>query len=143
MKFAYINGTEVHHIAGNGITFYGTEGKLYVNRGQFRLWIGSEQKADSMAQLDSVVAQYLAGDAKHVYRSNDHMSDWLQCIRDRKESVADVEIGARTVTVCHLVNLAYYHGQRMKWDPKAEKFVGGTSNPQWLDATYRSPWKLG
>jgi predicted dehydrogenase len=143
VRLVYANGTEVTHISGNGITFYGTEGKLYVNRGQFKLWVGADQKCESTAQLDAVIAQYLAGDSKHVYRSDDHKKDWLQAIRTRKPPIADVEVGARTVTVCHLVNLAYYHGQRMKWDPATEKFAGGTGDVKWLDVEHRSPWKLG
>ena len=79
---------------------------------------------------------------KRVYRSDDHKGDWLQCVHERKESVADVEIGARTVSVCHLVNLAYRYGKRMLWNPQTESFTGGTGDPRWLDVAYRSPWKL-
>ncbi len=142
VKLLYANGTEVTHIPGNGITFYGTDGKLYVNRGKFELWIGSEKKADSTAKLDAVIAEYLGGKAERVYTSIDHHRNWLECIRSRKPPVAEAEIGARSVTVCHLVNLAYYHGQHMNWDPKAETFAGGAGDPKWLDVAYRSPWKL-
>jgi len=143
VRFLYANGTEVIHKNGNGITFHGSAGKLYVNRKEFELEIGSEQKADSPASLDAVTAEYLGGKAKHVYTSHDHKGDWIQCIRSRKRPIADVEIGARTVSLCHLVNLAYYHGQHLKWNPRREKFSGGTGNVKWLDASYRDPWKLG
>ena len=59
-----------------------------------------------------------------------------------RAAIHDVEIGARTVSVCHLVNLAYYHGQHLKWNPSREKFTGGTGNAKWLDVSYRDPWKL-
>jgi predicted dehydrogenase len=142
VKFVYEDGVEVHHISGNGITFYGTEGKLYVNRGKFNLWIGSDLKADSVGQLDKVTAQFLSGDVRRAYRSDDHFADWLQCVRSRREPVADIEIGARTVTVCHLVNLAYYHRQPLRWDPRAENFADGKGDVRWLDVNYRGPWKL-
>jgi hypothetical protein len=129
-------------MAGNGITFYGSEGKLYVNRGQFKFWLGAEQKADTPGKFEAIASQFLGANAKRVYRSDDHKADWIQCIRSRKGPVADVEIGARTVTVCHLVNLAYLHRQSLKWDPKHEKFLKGAGDPKWLDRTYRSPWKL-
>src|SRR4029434_2936323 len=45
VRFKYANGTLVNHQSGNGITFFGTSGKLYVNRGKFELWIGGGQKA--------------------------------------------------------------------------------------------------
>lgn len=142
VRYRYANGVEVTHKSGNGIWFYGADGKIYVNRGKFELWIGDQQKADSMAKLDAVMAEYLPSAGVQLYRSEDHKADWLASIRSRKPPIADVAIGAHTVTVCHLVNLAYYHGQKLKWDPSKNKFTGGTGNPAWLDVSYRSPWKL-
>ncbi len=149
VRYLYANGTEVLHapkehdpLAGDGVWFYGTEGKINVNRGKFQFWLGSEQKADSQAKCDAIAAEYLSGDAKRLYSSNDHKQDWLNCIRSRKEPICDVDTGAHTVIVCHLVNLAYYHGQRMKWDPENFQFIDGTGDKAWLDVTYRDPWKL-
>jgi predicted dehydrogenase len=162
VHYTYANGVEVRHVAeidepvpakggessptmkktGNGVWFHGTDGKLYVNRGKFALWIGSQQKAESTAQLDTVAQEYLSGNLVRLYNSNDHRADWLACIRNRKRPICDVEIGAHTVNVCHLVNLAYYHGQKLKWNPRSERFVGGAGKNEWLDVSYRSPWKL-
>lgn len=78
-----------------------------------------------------------------MHESNNHLGDRVQCIRSRKRPIWDVEIGARTVTVCHLVNLSYHHNNaHLKWDPAEEKFVDGTGDAAWLDAPYRGPWKL-
>ena len=148
-RYTYANGTEVLHSptdhdpkAGDGIWFYGAEGKINVNRGKFQFWLGSEQKADSQAQCEAIATEFLAGDAKRLYKSNDHQGDWLSCVRSRGKPICDVETGAHTVIVCHLVNLAYYHGQKMKWDPKKFQFVDGTGDKAWLDVIYRDPWKL-
>ena len=149
VRYVYANGVEVRHspkdhdpAAGDGVWFYGSEGKIHVNRGKFDMWIGSEQKADSPAKCDAIAAEYLTGESKRLYKSNDHGGDWLSSIRSRKKPICDVEVGAHTVIVCHLVNLAYYHGQKMNWDPKAFKFTGGTGDKSWLDVTYRGGWKL-
>jgi hypothetical protein len=48
----------------------------------------------------------------------------------------------RAAAVCNLVNLAYYHGQTIKWDPKKENFADNTGKPEWLGREYRAPWKL-
>jgi hypothetical protein len=85
-------------------------------------------------------AELLPANPVRLYKSTDHSGDWLNSIRTRKPPICDVEIGARTVTVCHLVNLCYYHGQPLKWDPKTEKFVDGTGKPEWLTREYRQPW---
>jgi hypothetical protein len=55
---------------------------------------------------------------------------------------ADVEIGARSVTVCHLGNLAYWNHRPLHWDPQHWQFVGDAEANQWLDREHRDPWKL-
>jgi predicted dehydrogenase len=142
VRYKYDNGVEVVHGDGPGVAFFGSEGKIEVNRGQFRFWLGKEQKAESPGQCDAIAKEFLPDGATRLYKSNDHGGDWLSCIRTRQKPICDVSIGAHTVIVCHLVNLAYYHGQKMQWDPKAIKFLGGTGDPKWLDDTYRGDWKL-
>jgi hypothetical protein len=53
-----------------------------------------------------------------------------------------VEIGCRSVSVCHLGNLAYWNHRRLKWDPKAEQFIGDKEANTWLDREKRAPWKV-
>jgi hypothetical protein len=70
-----------------------------------------------------------------------------------------VEVGARSVTVCHLGNLAYWHRQTLDWDPLAWQFKnnmgtyrktapvpGGQfitdDRPIPLDRERRDPWKV-
>lgn len=142
VRLVYPGGIDVVHTEGNGVWFHGTGGKIYVNRGKFEFWMGEEQKAKTTQEIDAIVAQYLLKNATRLYLSNDHRADWLSCIRSRQRPICDVEIGARTVTVCHLVNLAYYHGQHMKWDPIRQQFAGGTGQRKWLDVSYRGQWKL-
>jgi predicted dehydrogenase len=142
VRYLYANGVEVVHHNGNGVWFYGSEGRINVNRGKFELWLGAEQKAKSANECDAVATQYLAHAKIRLYKSDDHRADWLACIRSRQKPICDVEVGARTVSVCHLVNLAYYHGQHLKWDPKKEKFVGGTGNKAWLQVPHRDPWRV-
>ena len=79
-----------------------------------------------------------------LYESSNHIGDWLRCIYLRTRPICDVEVGARSVTVCQLVNLAYHHRQRFTWDPVRETFGFGTGNPAWLKIPfpYRAPWRL-
>jgi len=142
VRLKYAGGIEVLHDTGNGVRFIGTGGRILVNRGRFELTVGDTKKADSTKQLDEVIKEYLIDAKVRLYKSDDHKGDFLASIRSRKPPICDVEIGARTVTVCHLVNLAYFHRQRMKWDPAKEKFVGGAGDKKWLEVSYRDPWKL-
>ena len=142
VRYVYANGTEVIHKDGNGIWFYGSEGKIDVNRGKFEMYLGDTRKADTPGDCEALIKEYLQEGSMRLYNSGDHKTDFLACIKSRKPPICDVEIGARTVTVCHLVNLAYYHGEHMKWDPKKNQFAGGTGKKEWLDVFQRDQWKV-
>jgi predicted dehydrogenase len=130
VRYIYENGIEMTHGGPSGITFTGTDGTLRVDRGHLS------------ASSDDAIKEPLGKDEVHLYESPGHHRDWLNCIRDRKRPVADVEIGARSATVCHLGNLAYWHGRTLKWDPKIWTFVGDDEANTWLDYERRDPWQL-
>jgi predicted dehydrogenase len=143
VRLVYQNGVEMVHAEGNGVTFYGKDGKVNVNRGQFKFWLGDKLIADNRNQCKQIEQEYLADAKVRLYRSSDHKKDFLDCMRTRTRPNADVEIGARTVTVCHLVNLAYYHNQPMHWNPFREQFMNGKGDKSWLDVEHRAPYTFG
>jgi predicted dehydrogenase len=143
VRLVYQNGVEMVHAEGNGVTFYGKDGKVNVNRGQFKFWLGDKLIADNRNQCKQIEQEYLADAKVRLYRSSDHKKDFLDCMRTRTRPNADVEIGARTVTVCHLVNLAYYHNQHMHWNPFREQFMNGKGDKSWLDVEHRAPYTFG
>jgi len=138
-RFKYADGVEVLHKSAGGVWFFGSGGKVFVDRGKFELWLGDEKKELSPPEAES---QYLADAKIKLYKSSDHKSDWLSAVKSRGKPICDVEVGARTVTVCHLVNLAYYHRERIKWDPKQNQFADATGRKDWLDVPHRDPWKV-
>jgi predicted dehydrogenase len=150
-KLKYANGVEVTHIVDNGVTFFGSEGEVYVNRGKFKLTLKGVEKAKFVAkedkpslaeQLDKVEKEYLAEAKVKLYASTDHKQDFLDAIKKRSRPICDVEIGARSVIACHLTNLAYYHGKKFQWDPKKNEFAGGEGDAKWLTREYRGSWKV-
>ena len=70
------------------------------------------------------------------------MRNWMECVRSRSKPICDVEIGARSVTVCHLGNIAYWERKPLKWDPKAWAFKEGGGDPKWLDRERREGFAL-
>ncbi|MEI9898358.1 MAG: Gfo/Idh/MocA family oxidoreductase [Chthoniobacter sp.] len=152
VKLRYANDVEVTHIKENGVTFFGSDGEVYVNRGKIRVQVKGAEKAKFItkeeqpplaAQLDALEKEFLADAKVKLYASTDHKADFLEAIKTRKRPITDVEIGARSVTGCHLINLAYYHGQKIQWDPAKNHFAGGTGDPAWLTREYRGAWKVG
>ncbi len=130
LRYLYANGVEMIHGDSGGILFVGTDGKILVNRGKFE----ATPKALGDEPLDDK--------AVRLYKSNNHGKDFLDCVRNRKKPICDVEIGCRSVTVCHLGNLAYWNHRHLKWDPAKERFIGDEEANQWLDRPKREPWKI-
>jgi predicted dehydrogenase len=133
LAFKYANGVTMYHGGlqgyGFGVVFVGEKGKICVDRGRFK------------AEPESLAEGYKANALPiKLYKSNNHLVDFLQCVRSRQRPICDVEVGARTVTVCHLANLAYWNKRSFKWDPKTERFVGDAQANTWLDYQRRTPW---
>ena len=141
-RWRYANGAEVTHQQGNGVTFYGDKGKLYVNRGKFQLWLGDTLKSDVMDDYSPLLKELLPANAVRLYRSTNHLTDWVKAMQSRKLPVCDVETGHRSATICNLANAAYFSGKGFKWNPQTEQFAEGTGDPSWLTREYRTPWKL-
>jgi hypothetical protein len=77
-----------------------------------------------------------------LWQARWHMQDWLDCIRTRKPPVADVEIGHRSITVCHLANITRALGRRLTWDPAKEQFFGDDEANRHLDRPRRKGYEL-
>lgn len=136
VKYIYSNGVPLIHADEyepgkqvKGVAFIGETGKIFVNRG----YLESDPvdlKKETVAEKD------------RLYKSPGHQRDWIECVRSRKKPICDVEIGARSVTVCHLGNLAYWNHRKLRWDPKEWKFVNDGEANKWLDRERRDPWQL-
>jgi predicted dehydrogenase len=57
-----------------------------------------------------------------------HLENFFECIRTRKRPNADVEIGQRSTSVCHLMTICRDLGRKLSWDPKAERFPDADAN---------------
>jgi predicted dehydrogenase len=68
--------------------------------------------------------------------------DFLNSVRTRATPASDVEIGARAVTICHLINIALWTGRSIRWDPEREEIIGDSDLARWLDRPRREPWRL-
>lgn len=78
----------------------------------------------------------------HLYESNDHYRNFLDCIKTGRETAAPVELGHRSATVCHLGNIAMRLGRKIRWDPATEQIIGDEVASRYLDRARRSPWHL-
>jgi len=131
IEYTYANGVKLFLKSGSGHTrFEGTEGWVDVTRGK----IDAEPK--------SLLTSVIAPDEIHLYDSNDHKQNFLDCIKSRKDTICTAEIGHRSASVCHLGNIAMKLGRKLKWDPKAERFINDSAANNMLTRAMRAPWRL-
>ncbi len=81
-------------------------------------------------------------DETHLYASDNHHDNWLDCIATRERPIVDVEIGHRMTCWCHLGNVAYTLGRKVHWDPARELFIDDDQANRQLRYAYRAPWHL-
>ncbi|MCC7498675.1 MAG: Gfo/Idh/MocA family oxidoreductase [Bryobacterales bacterium] len=71
-----------------------------------------------------------------------HMREWMDCMRSRKRPSADVEIGHRSVSLCHLCNITRALGRKLIWNPDTERFAGDEEANRWLSRPRRKGYEL-
>jgi predicted dehydrogenase len=114
-----------------GVTFEGSQGKIYVDRGRI--------EAEPSSLLDSKIGQ----GGVHLYKSDDHFRNFIDCVRSRQPTAAPVEVAHRSITICHLGNIALLLGRdKLRWDPRTEQIIGDDEAAAMMSRPYRAPWVL-
>jgi predicted dehydrogenase len=140
VHYTYPNGVELECRSDgkNGVNFYSEEGvELFVSR------------SDLTCSDPSILETELGPNDVRLYNTGDHpnswvnhYTNWLDCIETRKRPICDVEIGHRSVTVCHLGNIAIQLGRELHWDPVTEMFVDDDEANAMMSRPRRAPWHL-
>ena len=55
--------------------------------------------------------------------TSDHLRNWLECIRSRKEPNAPIRVGVAAARAAHIGNAALRSGKKVKWDDKQQKLA--------------------
>lgn len=143
----YANGVQVNFVLESGrgpmggAVFICEQGKLEINRNKF-VSNPPEIAAELRTKLDVAEEERKWSDALALWQARWHMQNWLDCVRSRNRPVADVEIGHRSVTVCHLANITRAVGRSLRWDPALEAFVGDDEANGYLDRPRRAGFEL-
>jgi len=134
VTYGYANGARLITTSDgeNGNRFIGDGGWIFVNRERIE------------ASDPKLLEEPLPGNAHRLYKSDDHMGNFMDCIHSRKRCICDVEVGYRSVSVCHMGVIALRLGIPLNWDPVAQHFVGPRAEKgnAMLSREMRSPWKL-
>ena len=91
---------------------------------------------------DSLKTSVIGPNEIHLYQSNDHHRNFIDCIKEHRETAAPAEVGHRSTSICHLGNIAMMLKRKLRWDPQAERFIGDEQANHMLSRAMRSPWHL-
>jgi len=142
VAFRYANGVTVRleiptgDLQGGAI-FVGDKGRMEVIRNMFRT-----DPPQMVKELPPPEEVRKWRDDVALWQAKYHMQNWLDCMRTRELPLADVEIGHRSMTVCHLANITRRLGRKLRWDPQAERFVGDEEANGLLSRPRRKGYEL-
>jgi predicted dehydrogenase len=128
--FEYPNDVKVYFTSkGNGVTFKGPKGEIYCNRGKLSSTPGD------------ILEEPLTSNDIKLYKSNNHMQNWVDCVKSRELPITDVEIGHRSASVCHIANICGHIKRKLYWDAEKELFINDAEANSMLDRPEREPYQ--
>ncbi|MGD0538137.1 MAG: Gfo/Idh/MocA family oxidoreductase [Verrucomicrobiota bacterium] len=134
LTYRYANGVPVirNHIPGvsKGILFEGAKGWVKVSREVLE------------TEPESLRRQVIGPNELHLHESDNHHTDFLRSVRTRVRNASDADVACRSITVCHLGNIADQLGRPLKWDPARERFVNDPVADRYIARAMRAPWRL-
>ncbi len=127
----------------NEVNFLGENGTINITRDGF-----SSDPAELMGQRLENMEHTLYRGLEYTLQYG-ILHDWLNCIRERRDPAANVEVGHRTTSLCHLGNIARWvsgvtgeTGQRLRWDSVNERFTNSEEANAFLNPYRREAYPL-
>ncbi|HKJ79555.1 MAG TPA: Gfo/Idh/MocA family oxidoreductase [Prolixibacteraceae bacterium] len=126
----YENGVEliIKSDGDFGVTFIGTEGKVWSSR--------TEHKIEPESLTDTEIGT----NEIHLYKSDNHFRNFIDCVKSREEPIAPVEVAHRSITIAHLGNISMMLDQDLEWDPETERITNIPEANKMLSRPMREPW---
>jgi hypothetical protein len=145
----YANGVEME-IGGtnpNGVKFEGTEGWIFVSRGNVGVTASDPGAAQSAkenkafyASDQKILGSVIGQNEIHLYESPEQHQNWIESIQSGKQTISHAEIAQRSCTACLLAHTAMKLGRKLKWDPKKEDYIGDKEASATLSRPQRGPY---
>jgi len=106
----------------------GSKGWIWVSRQ------GVRTEPESLAQTA------IGPNEKHVLFSDDHKQNFLDAIRKKARPISPITAAVHAETMCQQSAIAMQLQRRLRWDPKAERFIDDEQANRLLSRAIRAPW---
>ena len=111
-----------------GAVFVGSEGRIAVDRNVL------------VSYPSRVAREPLHPSEVHLYRSDSHSGNFLECVRTRKRPISDADIAHRSASALLLGGVVKQLQRPLRWDPAREEFSGDDEANRMLSIAQRAPW---
>lgn len=148
VSYRYANGVEltVADHGRNGILFTGTKGRIFVSRESLTGKPVEELAQNPLDREDLRVYDFdndsrpeRAGKLDAIVN---HMGNFFDCVQARKTPISDIESQHRSVSTCHLGNIAMRIGRPLKWNPQTERFIDAPDADKYLSREQRKGFEV-
>ncbi len=113
-----------------GAVFVGSQGRIAVDRNAI------------VSYPAAIAREPLRPGEVHLYRSDSHSGNFLECVRTRKRPICDADIAHRAASALLLGGVAKQLDRPLKWDPAREEFTGDDEANRMLSIAQRPPWRV-
>ncbi|HMF59583.1 MAG TPA: Gfo/Idh/MocA family oxidoreductase [Vicinamibacterales bacterium] len=132
----------------NGIRFVGSEGWVFVSRGNATVTasdpVAKLKDPQALSASDPKIITSVIGPSEiHLPVSKDHHGNWLACVRSRQQPIAPAEVAHRACSACLVHHIAMKTKRRLFWDPLKERFTNDEEANAMLSRPQRSPYVIG
>ena len=114
----------------HGTAFEGDEGWVHVDRSGIN------------AHPKELLTTEFGPNDIHLYKSSNHVRNLLDCVKSRAETICPIDVAVQADIICHISDIAIRLEQKLKWDPKTERFINNNAANRRLSRAMRSPWTL-
>ena len=119
---------------GHGVAFVGEKGTLVLSRSGYEL-IGDRNNTERKPFFENKIQR------NYDDGLNEHVENFLKCIRKGGDLNAPVEVGAKVATISEMGNMAYRAGQKLNWNNDTKMFKEDIGN-KLSKLSYRDQWQL-
>jgi predicted dehydrogenase len=147
VKAKYANGVTMY-VSGdrpNGVRFEGSDGWIFVTRGNYQATksdpVASDSKSKPLEASDPKIITSKIGEQEiHLPVSHNHYGNWIDSMRNRTQPIAPVEVAHRSCSACLLSHIAMKIPKKLKWDPVHERFTNSDEANAMLKRPQRKPY---
>ena len=95
-----------------------------------------------MSDPPEIVRDPLRPNEVHLYHSESHSGNFLECVRTRKQTICNIKVAHRAASALLLGGVAKQLNRSVKWDPQLEDFPGDDEANRLLSIAKRPPWHV-